>query len=101
MVKLLDPIPPGEILFEEFMAPLGLSNNKVARDLDVPVARISEIVNGKRGITSDTAIRLGIYFSTTPEFWVNLQSEYDLRLAKRELLPKIKKEIRPLERKSA
>ena len=79
--KKLDPIPPGEILLEEFMKPLGLSQNRLARDLDVNVARVSEIVRGKRGITADTALRLAKYFGTTPELWLNLQSDYDLRLA--------------------
>ena len=96
MARKLNPVPPGEILFKEFMEPLGISQNKLARDIDVPVGRISEIVRAKRTLTTDTAIRLALYFGTTPEFWVNLQANYDLKIAKRDLLPLIKKEIRPL-----
>jgi addiction module HigA family antidote len=82
--KLLDPVPPGEILLEEFMKPLGVSINSLARDLDVPANRISAIVNGKRSITADTALRLGKYFKVSPETWMALQSEYDLRVARRD-----------------
>lgn len=81
--NLLDIIPPGEILAEEFMKPLGLSMNQLARDIDVPPGRISEIINGKRSITADTALRLGKYFGVAPETWLNLQTDYDLRVAKR------------------
>ena len=81
--KHLDPIPPGEILREEFMNPLGISINALARDLDVPPNRISEIVNGKRAITADTALRLGKFFGVSPELWLDLQSDYDLRVARR------------------
>jgi addiction module HigA family antidote len=73
----LDLIPPGEILFEEFMKPVGLSINQLARDIDVPPGRISEIVSGKRAITADTALRLGKYFGVSPEIWLNLQTDYD------------------------
>jgi addiction module HigA family antidote len=97
----LTPISPGEILAEEFMGPLELSQNKLARDIDVPVGRINDIIKGRRAITTDTALRLGIYFGTSPEFWVNLQSRYDLKLAKKTILPEIERDIRPLERKSA
>ena len=81
-IKHLDPIPPGEILREEFMKPLGLSINALARDLDVPPNRISEIVNGKRTITADTALRLGKFFGVSPELWLDLQSDYDLKVAR-------------------
>lgn len=101
MAKLLNPIKPGEVLLEEFMNPLGVSQNKLARDLDVPVGRISEIIHGKRSITSDTALRFSIYFGTTPEFWINLQARYDLKLARRNLLPKIEKNVRPFEKEAA
>ena len=77
--KLLDPIHPGEILLEEFMKPMDISINRLARDLSVPPGRISGIVNGKRGITADTALRLGKYFGVAPQTWMGLQSEYDLR----------------------
>jgi antitoxin HigA-1 len=79
----LPPVHPGEILREDLMMPLGLSINGLARDLRVPVTRMSEIVNGRRSITADTALRLARYFATTPEFWVNLQSAYDLDVATR------------------
>jgi len=97
----LDPISPGEILLEEFMGPIELSQNKLARDIDVPVGRISEIIHGKRGVTTDTALRLSVYFGTTPEFWINLQTRYDLKLAKQELLPEIERNVRPLETEAA
>lgn len=80
--KLLDPIKPGEILLEDFMEPLNISINKLSRDLAVPPNRISEIVNGKRAITADTALRLQRYFQVEAQFWLNLQSEYDLRIMK-------------------
>jgi addiction module HigA family antidote len=78
--KRLDPIHPGEILLEDFMKPLGISANQLARDLDVPPNRISAIVNGTRSITADTALRLGTYFRVSPETWLGLQVDYDLRL---------------------
>ena len=96
MAKSLDPIPPGEILLEEFMKPLGISQNKLARDVDVPVTRINQVVRGKRSITADTALRLGKYFNTSPEMWLNLQNLYDLRIAKNMDWPQIKDRIRPL-----
>jgi addiction module HigA family antidote len=80
--RMLDPIPPGEILFEEFMRPLGLSINALARALAVPANRISGIVNGQRAISADTALRLGKYFGTSPEIWLDLQSDYELRVAR-------------------
>lgn len=79
----LDPIHPGEILLEDFLKPLGISINKLAREIDVPPGRISTIVNGKRSITADTALRLGLYFGVSPELWLNLQTDYDLRVAQR------------------
>ncbi|MGA0598710.1 HigA family addiction module antitoxin [Enterovirga sp. CN4-39] len=80
---LLDPISPGEILLEDFMKPLGISQNRLARDLDVPVSRIAGIVRGERAITADTALRLGQYFGTSADVWLGLQMEFDLRLARR------------------
>ena len=94
VTKLLDPIPPGEILFEEFMQPLGISMNALARDLDVPPNRISDIVNAKRAITADTALRLGKYFNVSPELWLGLQSDYDIRVAKRTVWRDIEPRIR-------
>ena len=93
--RRLPPVHSGEILREDLMAPLGLSINKVARDLRVPVTRMSEIVNGRRSITADTALRLARYFSTTPEFWVNLQSAYDLDVATRASAEQIKRDVHP------
>ena len=89
-------IHPGEILFEEFMKPLGLSINRVARDLRVPVTRIADIVHGERGVSSDTALRLARYFSTTPTFWMNLQSAYSLEVTEREAKEQIERDIHPL-----
>lgn len=81
--KLLDPVHPGEILLEDFMKPMSVSINRLARDLVVPPGRISAIVNGKRAITADTALRLGKYFGVSPQTWMGLQTEYDLRIAQR------------------
>jgi len=88
-LRQLTPIPPGEILQEEFMLPLGLSINALARELDVPPNRISAIVRGERAITADTALRLGKYFGVSPELWLGLQADYQLRLAKRDRWPQI------------
>lgn len=82
--KLLDPIPPGEVLYEEFMRPLAISINALARSLDVPPNRISAIVNGKRAISADTALRLARYFGTGAQLWLNLQSDYELRIVRRQ-----------------
>lgn len=95
MAKLLEPIHPGEILREEYLIPLEISINRLARDIGVPPGRISEIVNGKRGITADTALRLGRYFKVTPELWMGLQTEYDLRVARRAVGKEIEKLVRP------
>ena len=81
--KPLAPIHPGEILREEFMRPMGVSINRLARDIAVPPNRVSAIVNGVRAISADTALRLGKYFGVSPEMWTGLQSEYDLRVARR------------------
>lgn len=93
--RRLPPVHPGEILRADLMAPLGLSINRLARDLRVPVTRMSEIVNGRRSITADTALRLARYFETTPEFWFNLQSAYDLDVATRASAGQIKRDVRP------
>jgi antitoxin HigA-1 len=76
------PIHPGEILLEEFLKPVKISQNALSRDLDVPLQRINQIVLGKRAITVDTALRLARYFGTTPELWLNLQARYDLEMAR-------------------
>ena len=94
--KLLDPITPGEILREDFMQPLSISINQLARDLSVPPNRISEIVNGKRSISADTALRLQRYFGVEALFWLNLQTEYDLRMMKRKIWTDIERRIIPI-----
>jgi addiction module HigA family antidote len=81
--KQLEPIHPGEILAQEFMAPYGLSANALARSLGVPVTRISEVIRGRRGISADSALRLARFFGTTPDLWLGLQAEYDLRVVER------------------
>ncbi len=83
MTTYLDPIHPGEILLEDFLKPMGISINRLAREVHVSPGRISTIVNGKRSITADTALRLGVYFGVSPETWLNLQSDYDLRVTRR------------------
>ena len=81
MIRTENLIPPGEILLEEFLRPMKISQNKLAMDIRIPTPRINAIVHGKRAITADTALRLGRYFGTGPEFWINLQSNYDLCVA--------------------
>jgi addiction module HigA family antidote len=83
--RKLKPVHPGEILSEEFMAPLGLSMNKMAMDLCVPMTRIADIVNEKRGITAETALRFARYFKNSPTFWMNLQTRYELEVAEDQL----------------
>lgn len=92
--KLLEEIHPGEILLEEFMKPMGISARQLSSDIDVSPSRISELVHGQRPVTADTALRLGLFFSMEPRFWLNLQSEYDMRVADRELRPKLSPRIR-------
>jgi addiction module HigA family antidote len=94
--KRLDPIPPGEILLEEFMQPNGLSQNRLARDIDVNPARINDIVHGRSAITASIALRFGKYFGTTPELWLNLQSDYELRRARAKDWPKVERRVRIL-----
>ncbi len=96
MTEMLEEIHPGEILLEEFMKPREITARQVAADIDVPPSRISDIVNGRRPITADTALRLGVYFQMDPRFWLNLQSEFDMRIATRDLLPKLTQRIRVL-----
>lgn len=91
--KLLPLIHPGEILREEFMKPLEISINRLARELIVPPGRVSAIVNGKRSITADTALRLGKYFGVSPELWMGLQADYDLRVARRTIGAEVARRI--------
>lgn len=94
---LLDEIHPGEILLEDFMKAMGITARQLAADIDVPPSRISDIVNARRPITADTAVRLGLFFSMDARFWVNLQAEYDVRMASRALQQGGAKRIRPLQ----
>ncbi len=90
-----EPIHPGEILLEEFLRPMGISQYRLAKEISVPQRRISEITQGKRSITADTALRLGRYFGMEPQFWLNLQSRYDLLRAEAALGGRLEKEVRP------
>jgi addiction module HigA family antidote len=92
----IHPVHPGEILSEEFMRPLNLTMNKLAVDLRVPATRIAEIVHRRRGITPDTALRLARYFDTTPEFWLNLQINYDLEKTRDREMKRIERDVHPL-----
>lgn len=94
MAKLLDEIHPGEILLEDFMKPMGITARQLAADIDVPPSRISELVNGQRPITADTALRLGLFFDMEARFWLNLQAEYDIRVATRNLTATLTPRIR-------
>ena len=94
----LPPVHPGEILLEEFLKPLGISQYRVSKDIGVQARRINEIVHGKRAVTADTALRLARYFGTSEGFWMNLQSHYDLELAKDRLGDRLAKEVRVLVR---
>ncbi|BAJ65091.1 MULTISPECIES: HigA family addiction module antitoxin [Anaerolinea] len=96
MTREIPPIHPGEILLEEFLKPLGISQNALARALRVPPDRINAIVQGKRSITADTALRLARAFGTTPQFWLNLQARYDLDVAQDRLEEQIEREVLPL-----
>ena len=96
MPTKLKPVHPGEVLREEFMRPLGLSVNRLALELRVPVTRMAEIVHRRRAVTSDTALRLGRLFRTTPEFWLNLQTRYDLEIARDRQEKKVEREVHPL-----
>ena len=91
--KKMPPLHPGEILFEEFLKPMGLSQNRMALDIRVPARRINEIVQGKRRITADTALRLAKYFNMSAKFWLGLQTDYDLDVAEDKLADRLDKEI--------
>ena len=94
--KQLPPIHPGEILMEEFLGPMGISQYRLAKDISVPPRRINEIVHGKRSITADTALRLGRFFGMSPQFWLNLQTRYDLEMAEDLLHERLDHEVRAL-----
>jgi addiction module HigA family antidote len=91
--RKIDPIHPGEILLEEFLNPMNISQYRLAHDINVPPRRINEIVHGKRRITADTALRLARYFNMSPQFWINLQSHYDLEVESDKLSDKLEKEV--------
>jgi antitoxin HigA-1 len=91
------PIHPGEILREEFLLPLQMSAHALSQAIRVPATRVNDIVNGKRGVTADTALRLARYFGNSPDFWMNLQAAYDLRAAEREWSVRIQREVSPRE----
>ncbi len=95
------PIHPGEVLREEFLTPLGISQYRLAKEIHVPARRINEIVLEKRGISADTALRLGRYFGTTPQFWINLQAHYELDVAREGIEDSLKKDITPFNKKAA
>ena len=97
MAELLDEIHPGEILLEDFMKPMGISARQLAADIDVSPSRISDLVNGNWPVTADTALRLGLFFNMAPRFWMNLQTECDMRVAARTLTEKIAPRIRVFE----
>ena len=99
--KMLAPIHPGEILMEEFLKPLGISQYKLAKDINVPARRINEIVHGKRSITPDTALRLSRYFNLSERFWLNLQARYDLEVEKDKLNDRIEAEVKVFQVQSA
>jgi addiction module HigA family antidote len=90
----LPPIHPGDILAEEFLKPLGISQYRLAKDISVPARRLNEIILGKRSITADTALRLSRYFSVSDRFWINLQARYDLELQKDRLAGRLEREVR-------
>ena len=98
--RKLKPIHPGEVLLEDFLEPLGISQYRLAHDISVPPRRINEIVHGKRGITADTALRLARYFGTTERFWLNLQARFDLEVQRDLLGQRLEKEVVILERAS-
>ncbi len=93
--KQLQPVHPGEVLLEEFLKPMALSQNRLALEMGVPPRRVNEIVLGKRGITADTALRLARYFGMSPQFWLGLQMDYDLDVAEDQLRERLHKEVRP------
>ena len=93
--KNLPPIHPGEILLEEFLRPLGMSMNRLAYELHVPANRITQIVDGRRSVTGETALRLARYFGTSPEFWLGIQKDYDLQVARDEFEAEVEREGHP------
>jgi addiction module HigA family antidote len=99
--KRLPPIHPGEILMDEFLHPMGISQYRLAKDISVPPRRINEIIHGKRSITADTALRLGRFFTVSPQFWLNLQTRYDLEVTEDQLDNRLDKEVHALKLETA
>ena len=95
-MKKMEPIHPGEVLLEEFLNPMGISQYRLAKDISVPARRINEIVHGKRSITADTALRLGRYFGTSAQFWMNLQDHLDLEIQRDRIGDRLDEEVRAL-----
>lgn len=95
-MKTMEPIHPGEVLFEEFLDPMGISQYRLAKDISVPARRINEIVHGKRSITADTALRLGRYFGTSAQFWMNLQDHFDLEVQMDKIGDRLNDEVHAL-----
>ena len=95
--RRLPTIKPGEILLQEFLNPMGISQYRLAKNTNLPQTRIGDIVKGRRSITAETALRFARFFGTTPQFWMNLQGEYDLRIAQRKLAKRVEREVEPLE----
>lgn len=93
MAKKLTPITPGDVLLEEFLRPMNITQNQLAKDINVPANRISQVIHGKREITADTALRLGKYFGIEPEFWIHLQVRFNMKIARSKVGSQIEKEV--------
>jgi antitoxin HigA-1 len=93
-MKKIKPVHPGEVLFEEFLEPMGISQNQLGRDLGVSPRRINEIIHGKRSVTADTALRLALYFGNSATFWMGLQMDYDLEMAEDSISRRIHREVK-------
>ena len=94
MTKTLSPITPGDILLEEFLKPMNITQSQLSKDICVPANRVSQVIHGKREITADTALRLGKYFGIEPEFWLNLQMRYNMKIARNKIAKKLEKEVK-------
>ena len=94
MTKKLSPITPGDVLLEEFLRPMNITQSQLSKDINVPANRVSQVIHGKREITADTALRLGKYFGIEPEFWLNLQVRYNMKTARNKVGKKIEKEVK-------
>ena len=94
MTKKLSPITPGDVLLEEFLRPMNITQSQLSKDINVPANRVSQVIHGKREITADTALRLGKYFGIEPEFWLNLQVRYNMKTARSKVGKKIEKEVK-------